>query len=107
MGANLYPFFELCGLCCVAFWCAGFSTRLVAARKVRHQFRAKGFMEQPSGLGWFHFLRRKHYKMFDDSIARFLFAISRFCMMGLIVVSSGAMLFIGCILLLEMVSQIS
>jgi hypothetical protein len=99
MPDDLYPILETAGAVCLGFCVVGYVMRWLAVRKVRKQFRSKGFLRVPSGFEWFRFFHARHYEMFEDSVARFLFAFSHFCMWGMIVIFSGGTVLLGYMIL--------
>jgi hypothetical protein len=101
MSSTDFLILELCGIIGVAFWFIGFSTLVVAAKKARSEFRVKGYLRTPSGMRWFRFLLYKQYDAFDNPSTRFYFAITHFCMMGLIFVLVAVTLLLGSEFLLK------
>jgi len=100
MRYDIFSVIELCGICGLAFWFIGSCMLLVATQKARREFRGKGYLRPPSGRGWFRFLLGKKYNAFKNSGARFFFGISRFCLMGMIVVLGAVVILLGGELLL-------
>jgi hypothetical protein len=92
---------ELCGILGVAFGFVGVFTLVVAAKKARSEFRVKGYLRTPSGTRWFRFLLYKHYDAFNNPSTRFFFAVTHFCMMGLILVLAAVVLLLGSEFLLK------
>jgi len=104
MGNTLVFSFAICCASGLLFWIMWLPLQWAAIRLADDEFRAKGFMELPSGLGWFPFLLRKHYDSFENSRARLYFTISHVCAVGVILSVSAGILLVGCDLLLKLVS---
>ena len=100
MGYDIFSVIELCGICGFIFWLIGSCMLLLAARKVRDEFRGKGYLRTPSGTHWIRFLLEKRYDAFANSGARFCFGISHFCLVGMMIVLGGIVILLGCQLLL-------
>jgi hypothetical protein len=96
--------FELCGICGGAFLFVGFSSLLVAVRKGRREFRAKGYLRPPAGKEWFRFLMGRHYDAFGNPGTRLFFTISHFCLMGIIFILVVVVVLFGCEQLLKNVT---
>jgi hypothetical protein len=105
MPYDLFSVLAACGVCCVALWLVGFPTLLIAVKRARREFRAKGYLKVPSGVDWFSFLLTRRYEAFDDSAARSCFKVCHFCMLGCVVVMSAVVVLIGCVFLLRLVSE--
>ena len=105
MGDELYPILLTCGAGFAALLVVGFFTQLIAFRQVRHEFRAKGFLQVPVGWDLLNFLRRKNYELFSDSMARFFFTVAHVCMIGMLIIFAATILLCGSTLFLKVVSQ--
>jgi hypothetical protein len=101
MKFDIESILELAGGIGVAFWFIGFCALLVAVRKARLEFRAKGYLRTPSGMRWFRFLLMKQYDHFDNPSTRFFFGITHFCLMGMIIIMMGVVVLLGSELLLK------
>jgi hypothetical protein len=95
MEFDLLSVIELCGICVLAFCFVGFFTLLVAARKARDELRVRGHLRRSWRKRWIPFLLWKKYDEFENPGARFLFAISRFCLMGIIIVLGAVLLLLA------------
>jgi hypothetical protein len=107
MEYDLISILELCGIIGLTFWFVGFAMLLVAVRKARREFRAKGYLRPPSGKAWLRFLLWKQYDHFENPSTRFFFGIAHFCMMGTIIVLTAVVVLLGSDLLLNGMSGFS
>lgn len=64
--------------------------RMAGSFRARMEFRAKGFLQVPSGFGWFRFLIHRQYGLFRDRLARFCFSTARLCLVGMLLSFSVA-----------------
>ena len=97
----------LCGLAVLLFSFAGVCMLGIAVRMARREFRVKGFLRPPSGTKWLHFLLWRQYEYFENPTTRSLFGAIHFCVMGTIIVLTGAVALIGSDLLLNGTSGLS
>ena len=101
MGYDLPTILKLCGLAGCSFLFIGLAVLAVASRRARREYRTKGFLRPPSGTAWVRFLLWRQYEYFENPSTRFLFGATHFCMMGAIVVLTGAAALVGTEILLN------
>jgi hypothetical protein len=90
MDDDLFSVLKLCAICAGALFCIGFIGLLVAIRRSRYEFREKGYLRPPAGTRWFRFLLQKQYDSFEDAGARFCYAMTHFCLLGVIIALAAA-----------------
>ncbi len=86
---------ELAGACALVLMLVGYGSLFLGLRQARREFRQKGFLRPPSGLGWFRFLLLRQYEYFENNTIRRCFGTSHVCLIIGFFVFGALALFFG------------
>jgi peptidoglycan biosynthesis protein MviN/MurJ (putative lipid II flippase) len=95
MGNDLYTFLKIAGILSLALWFTSICALFMGAHKARRDFRTKGFLRPPRGLGWIRFLFLKQYEWFETPGVRLYFGASHICLIALLVVIAAVIVYVG------------